>query len=55
MPGAKVGDWLAVHWNWACDRLGAGDLRQLRALTDWQLDVTNIRLARKSGLRPAGA
>jgi hypothetical protein len=55
VPGAKVGDWLAVHWNWACDRLGAGDLRQLRALTGWQLDVTNVRLARESGLRPAGA
>lgn len=46
VPDAKVGDWLALHWNWACDRLNAEELWQLRALTDWQLDVTNARLAR---------
>jgi len=43
-----VGDWLAVHWNWACDRLGADELWQLRALTNWQLDATNVRLAREA-------
>ncbi len=44
----QTGDWLAVHWNWACDRLAADELWQLRALTDWQLDVTNARLARET-------
>lgn len=44
---AKVGDWLALHWDWACDRLNAEELWQLRALTDWQLDVTNTRLRRE--------
>ena len=48
VPGARVGDWLAVHWNWACDRLNADELWQLRALTDWQLDATNTRLAREA-------
>jgi hypothetical protein len=46
VPNVRVGDWLAVHWNWACDRLNAEELWQLRALTDWQLDVTNTRLMR---------
>ncbi|HET9079779.1 MAG TPA: DUF6390 family protein [Trebonia sp.] len=49
--GAKAGDWLAVHWNWnwACDRLNAEELGQLRAVTGWQLDATNVRLARENG------
>lgn len=46
VAGARAGDWLAVHWNRACDRLTADELWRLRALTDWQLDVTNARLAR---------
>lgn len=48
---ARVGDWLAVHWNWTCDRLSANELWQLRALTDRQLDVTNARLAREAAAR----
>lgn len=51
---AQVGDWLAVHWNWACDRLSAEELWQLRALTDWQLDVTNTRLAKETAHAGAG-
>ena len=48
------GDWLAVHWDLACDRLAADELSQLRRWTDWQLAATNERLARESG-RPPGA
>jgi hypothetical protein len=47
------GDWLAVHWDLACDRLTVDELWQLRRWTDWQLVVTNERLARESG-RPPG-
>lgn len=54
VPNAKVGDWLAVHWNWACDRLSADELWQLRALTEWQLDVTNVRLAREAAKAAGG-
>jgi hypothetical protein len=49
------GDWLAVHWDLACDRLAADELRQLRRWTDWQLAATNVRLARQSGGAPGAA
>jgi hypothetical protein len=39
------GDWLAVHWDRACDRLAVDELGQLRRWTDWQLAATNARLA----------
>ncbi len=39
------GDWLAVHWDLACERLTADELWQLRRWTDWQLAATNARLA----------
>ena len=39
------GDWLAIHWDLACDRLAADELGQLRRWTDWQLAATNARLA----------
>lgn len=43
------GDWLAVHWDLACERLTAEQLGQLRRWTDWQLVATNVRLAREGG------
>jgi hypothetical protein len=39
------GDWLAVHWDLACERLTVDELWQLRRWTDWQLAATNARLA----------
>jgi hypothetical protein len=42
------GDWLAIHWDRACDRLGVNELWQLRRWTDWQLAATNGRLAREA-------
>jgi Family of unknown function (DUF6390) len=39
------GDWLAVHWDLACERLTVAELWQLRRWTDWQLAATNVRLA----------
>ena len=41
-----VGDWVAMHWDWVCERLTADELRRLRDGTDWQLGVTNERLVR---------
>ena len=38
------GDWLAVHWDLACERLTVDQLWQLRRWTDWQLAATNARL-----------
>jgi hypothetical protein len=46
VTGVAPGDWLAVHWDLACERLTVDDLWQLRRWTDWQLAATNARLAR---------
>jgi hypothetical protein len=40
------GDWLAIHWDLACDRLAGDQVGQLRRWTDWQLAATNARLGR---------
>lgn len=42
---AKPGDWLALHWDWACDRLTPADVAALRYWTGWQVRATNARLA----------
>jgi hypothetical protein len=42
------GDWLAVHWDLACERLAVEELWRLRRWTDWQLTATNVRLARET-------
>ena len=47
------GDWLAVHWDLACERLTVDELWQLRRWTDWQLAATNARLARESAVSSA--
>jgi hypothetical protein len=39
------GDWVSMHWSWACDRLSPGQLRALRAFTARQLTITNERVA----------
>ena len=49
------GDWLTVHWDLACERLAADQLWQLRRWTDWQLVVTNARLAISGGDRLSDA
>jgi hypothetical protein len=41
-----VGDVLALHWDWTCDRLSAGELEYLQQCTHRQLELTNLRLAR---------
>ena len=35
------GDWAALHWDWACDRLDERRLGFLRAATRRQLDLVN--------------
>lgn len=41
----RPGEWLALHWDWVCDRLTDTELSYLRRWTDWQLTVTSTRLA----------
>lgn len=40
-PDAKVGDTVAVHWNWACLRLDGRRLSQLQAATERCLTWAN--------------
>ncbi len=35
------GDWVSLHWEWVCDRLGAGQLRALQHHTRRHLAVVN--------------
>lgn len=40
----QAGEWLALHWDWVCDRLSAQERDALRLWTGRQLRVTNARL-----------
>lgn len=40
------GDWVALHWDWVCDRLTDGQVRALRRYSAQTLEMTNRRLAR---------
>jgi hypothetical protein len=40
----QVGDWVSMHWEWVCDRLGARQLAALRRYTSLHLRVVNDRL-----------
>ncbi|MBW8817893.1 MAG: hypothetical protein JF598_06555 [Streptomyces sp.] len=42
----QPGEWLALHWDWVCDRLTDGERDELCRRTEWQLARTNERLAR---------
>lgn len=46
LPDLAVGDWVSLHWDWTCDRLGPGQLLQLRERTLRQLAATNRALDR---------
>ena len=37
------GDWVALHWDWVCDRLTADQVERLQYFTARQLDITNRR------------
>ena len=41
LPAVEAGDVVSIHWDWACDRLTAGQLRRLRAWTLRELAVAN--------------
>lgn len=40
-PDLTVGDWVSMHWEWICDRLGPRQLAALRAYTDQHLAMVN--------------
>lgn len=41
----EPGDWVALHWNWVCDRLDERTLANLKRFSARQLEITNHRLA----------
>lgn len=43
------GQWVAIHWGFACDVLTEPEKDELLAWTSLQLDRTNPRLAREAG------
>ena len=36
-----VGDWVALHWDWMCDRITERQARLLKAYTDRHLTIVN--------------
>ena len=40
----QPGDWVALHWDWICDRLDQRQLKALRRYTAHHLDIANHRL-----------
>jgi hypothetical protein len=42
-----IGDWISLHWDWACDRLAPAQLDELRSRTQDQLVITNRALDRQ--------
>ena len=47
----KPGEWLALHWDWVCERLSSVEQDHLDRSTRWQLLMTNERLAREAADR----
>jgi hypothetical protein len=45
MRDPQPGEWVALHWDWVCDRISDRQLAALRRYTRLQLDITNERVA----------
>ena len=42
--GIAPGDWVALHWDWVCDKLTDRQLRALRGYSQRHLDMVNYRV-----------
>jgi len=42
-PELRPGDWVAMHWDWICDRLSRRQLVNLRRYTAHHLEIVNTR------------
>jgi hypothetical protein len=40
----KVGDWLAIHWSWACDFLTETQVANLQKWTKYNLSLANLTM-----------
>jgi hypothetical protein len=41
LDGVVGGDWVSLHWGWACDRLTSDQLRRLAVWTDAAIASAN--------------
>jgi hypothetical protein len=44
VDGARVGDWVSVHWGWVCEVLDARSLRNLEQYTRHHLRIASETL-----------
>jgi len=44
LPDLAPGDWVSLHWEWVCDRLGPHQLAALRRYTRRHLSIVNDRV-----------
>ncbi len=44
VEAAAVGDWVSIHWGWACDILSSERQRRLERYTRWQVKLCNETL-----------
>ena len=40
---AKAGDWVSVHWGWACDSLSQSQVQNLNKWTKYNLALANLQ------------
>lgn len=46
--GLRPGDWVALHWEWVCDRITRPQLDRLRRYTEHHLAIVNDRRTRSA-------
>jgi hypothetical protein len=44
----EPGDWVSLHWEWVCDRLGPAQVDRLRRYTERHLAIVNDRETRSA-------
>jgi hypothetical protein len=42
--GAQIGDWISVHWNWACDVLSIQQVQRLEQYTKQHIQLANLTI-----------
>lgn len=42
LDNPQIGDWISIHWNWACDILSPRQLVNLKTWTLWHLKIANL-------------
>lgn len=42
LDNPRIGEWVSIHWNWACDILTPRQLQNLRKWTIWHLNLANL-------------